>query len=214
MEVGRLGWNCWRCWSNDLNNNELECSDKYPPLNSICYSWKWTSARKSLNAIFIFLSSPDNQIDKLKSSICPRMDTMVLRHIDKYSSLIHNYQYFTLNRCFDVSVPSTDHPVMSTWIIYKNACLSIHLRLKKQFSWNFYNLVLMLLVRVSVPFGEHQDSGCVYIGPTLKYSSPILSLDLSKNTGNGCCFPARLDTRWTFIQTEAYKSAQYIYCVL
>ena len=72
----------------------------------------------------------------------------------------------------------------------------------------------MLLVRVSVPFGEHQDSGCVYIGPTLKYSSPILSLDLSKNTGNGCCFPARLDTRWTFIQTEAYKSAQYIYCVL
>ena len=174
-------------------------SSTYRATHLLVLSLNWTAARPSLNAIFIFLSRPDNQRDKLKSSICPRMDTMVLRHIDKYSSLIHNYQYFTLNRCFDVSVPSTDHPVMSTWIIYKNACLSIHLRLKKQFSWNFYNLVLMLLVRVSVPFGEHQDSGCVYIGPTLKYSSPILSLDLSKNTGNGCCFPARLDTRWTFI---------------
>ena len=93
----------------------------------------------------------------------------------------------------------------------KMPAFSIHLRLEKQFSRNFYNLVLMLLVRVSVPFGEHQDSGCVYIGPTLKYSSPILSLDLSKNTGNGCCFPPRLDTRWTFIQTEAYKSVQYLW---
>ena len=45
----------------------------------------------------------------------------------------------------------------------------------------------MLLVRVSMPFGE--QPGHVYIGPALKYSSPILSLDLSKNTGNGCCFP-------------------------
>ena len=173
-------------------------SSTYRATHLLVLSLNWTAARPSLNAIFIFLSRPDNQRDKLKSSICPRVEcdggvTMVLRHFDKYSSLIHNYQYFTLNRCFDVwsqSEADQDWPPCSVTLelsIKMPAFLVI-------FGWksNFlgiYNLVLMLLVRVSVPFGEHQDSGCVYIGPTLKYSSPILSLDLSKNTGNGCCFP-------------------------
>ena len=37
-----------------------------------------------------------------------------------------------------------------------------------------------------MPFGQYDPS--VYIGPALKYFAPILSLDLSEDTGNGSCF--------------------------
>ena len=89
-------------------------------------------------------------------------------------------------------------------IFYKNACLcfSIHFRLKKaifleflQFSHDVVGARVGAIWSVRTPT-PHPG---VYIGPTLKYSAPILSLDLSKYTGNGSCFPL---SSQTFIQTE------------
>ena len=140
------------------------------------------------NIYFPFsLRQSNRQIKKqhLPQGVVWRWDTMVLRHIDKYSSLIHNYQYFTLNRCFDVwSLPTTDWPPSSVTrelsikmpaFLYIYGWKSNFLGIFTIWCWCCWYACQCHLVSTS----------SVYIGPTLKYSSPILSLDLSKNTGNG-----------------------------
>ena len=98
-------------------------------------SLKWTSARKSLNAaIFILLSGSDitdNQIDKLKSSICPRVvsDAGSQWCYDILTNIHHWYRSTTTTDTspsidvltFDPSLDrqgkssTTDHPALSPW---------------------------------------------------------------------------------------------------
>ena len=154
--------------SDDLNNNEVERRLEANILSSICslplsdcITFNWTS-RCSL--CFDSNSEQTNWNEHLPMWRWDGGDWWGHNGVTtlwQISIIGQKYKHFTLNSCFDVpglSVLWSEKSIvgradqlsqvqLTRSIIYKNAFLFIF-SWKKQFSWNFYNLVLMLLVRV------------------------------------------------------------------